>query len=201
MALTSKPDSLSQWRAYCPRNGGYALGLPSKQLRYVGEEQGFYLAPCIYENSDQYNLVNGIIDSHLQTFEEMVSKGTDVETARDAEVKGFAKDIAEYGPILKHRSFIEESEWRLVSKPKQIDDPNIGFHPGPHSVVAHYEFKLATSTHPHLCVVGEQDKSIVVRIGPTSDFTAASFAVQALLLRYIGPGCWHGQTDSTYRGY
>jgi hypothetical protein len=149
VSLTSEPDSLSQWRAYCPNNGGYAIGLPSSHLRSVGKEQGFYLAPCIYKNEGQQRLVNEIIDCHLQAFDRLVANGTDVDTAKDDVVKGFAKDIAEYGPMLKHRSFEQESEWRLVSQPKHMIDKQIGFHTGPHSVVTHYEFKLATSTYPH----------------------------------------------------
>ena len=66
VSLTSESDSLSQWRAYCPITGGYAIGLPSGHLRNLGADQGFYLAPCLYKNADQQRLVNEIIDYYLR---------------------------------------------------------------------------------------------------------------------------------------
>ncbi len=70
VSLTAQGDLLQQWLAYCPRSGGYALGLPSYHLRVVGEEQGFYLTPCIYENVDQYRpsmRLSSATSHHLKT--------------------------------------------------------------------------------------------------------------------------------------
>lgn len=192
VSLSAKRDSVSEWKAYCPPGGGYAIGFPTEQLKNVAQEQGFYLAPCVYQHEDQYHLIDEIIDYHLSVF-----RATNPADAwRD-----FAEDFARFGPIVKHSSFYHEEEWRLISEPKSMNDPNLGFHPGPRSVVPHYEFQLRSEQYPSLSVMGNWRRSMGVIVGPTREISSAQLAVQALLLKTIGPGCWHGRTDSTYRGY
>lgn len=46
-SLTTEEDSLEQWRAYCPRSGGVALGFPTEDLKTVATLQESLLAPCV----------------------------------------------------------------------------------------------------------------------------------------------------------
>lgn len=198
VSLSRKEDSTAQWQAYCPPTGGYAIGFPTWQLLRVAQEQGFYLAQCEYHHIGQYEIVDGIIAHHLDCYQVSRAGGELEAVAKAQAVTGFADDLARFGPILKHHSFAHEEEWRLVSEPKQITDPNLGFRSGPRSVVPYYKFRLTTPAQPSLTTPG--GPSFGVRVGPTLDSASAQLAVQALLLRTVGEGCWHGPSDSSYRG-
>ena len=61
VSLTSEMDSLEQWRAYCPRSGGVALGFATDHLENVAKDQGFLLAPCTYDELTQRAVVEQIV--------------------------------------------------------------------------------------------------------------------------------------------
>lgn len=56
-AMSKDPDLLSQWRAYCPPGGGFAIGFPTEQLQRMAQRQEFILAPCVYEPDKQQKIV------------------------------------------------------------------------------------------------------------------------------------------------
>ena len=63
-SFTELRDSLSQWRAYCPDTGGFAIGFPSQQLNNMANEQNFRLVKCIYNISHQ-NLLAELISQRM----------------------------------------------------------------------------------------------------------------------------------------
>ncbi len=67
-SLSALSNSLSQWRGYC-LGGGYAIGLPSKQLQLMASQQGYTLCKCIYDDSQKRNIVNEVVDFHNQRFQ------------------------------------------------------------------------------------------------------------------------------------
>jgi len=61
-SFSQNPDQLSQWRGYCPTANGYALGFYSKVLEQSHQNEGLsFLAPCIYDETKQAELIDGII--------------------------------------------------------------------------------------------------------------------------------------------
>jgi hypothetical protein len=199
-SLTEMRDQLSQWRAYCPPAGGYAIGIPTRQLKAMAAVQGFYLTPCIYEHDLQYALVGEIIDFHVRRNRTPAREGQDLASVWKAAASAFGQDVSRYGPMLKHRSFREEKEWRLVCTRVGVGDPRIIYRPGSGSVVPYCRFALANEQYPHLTIPGDLENSLGVVVGPSTVSGPSQFAIQSILRAHIGPGAWHGVSETPYRG-
>lgn len=199
-SLTEMRDQLSQWRAYCPPAGGYAIGIPSRQLMAMAVAQGYYLTPCVYDQERQAAIAGELVDQHVSQYRHQIITGEDPAQARQSIVYKFAQDVSRYGPIMKHRSFHEEREWRIVSPPYWIGDPRITYRAGKNTVIPYCEFSLINPQHPNLVILGDYENSLGVVVGPTPDTTAAQHAVISILRARIGQGCWHGPSDAPYRG-
>lgn len=124
VSLTSERDSLEQWRAYCPRSGGVALGFPVSHLRKVAKEQGFLLAPCVYDEGTHRTIVQHIVHFHLRVWEGRRSLAAPRQGISSHLVRALITDLDRFAPLLKHPSFAAEREWRLISPlmQKQQDD-------------------------------------------------------------------------------
>jgi Protein of unknown function (DUF2971) len=203
VSLSAKRDVLSQWRAYCPRSGGAALGFPADHLRAVAHGQDFFLARCLYEHTEQWRLINELLQHHVAMYERGCAVDAQAEAAlADSASTGLAKDLAQFGPLIKHRSFAEEGEWRLVSAPSSIEDSRLVFNPGGTGLRVHLTFELLTPSRPAFPVGPADELGPIgpgVVVGPNVDSSAEQLAVQMLLWKYLGPNCWHGRTDSPYR--
>lgn len=64
ISLTEERDALEQWRAYCPRSGGVAIGLPTDHLCRAAADQHFFLARCSYQHQEQYRLIAEVCEYH-----------------------------------------------------------------------------------------------------------------------------------------
>lgn len=199
-SLTEEGDQLSQWRAYCPASGGCAIGFPSSRLMAAAVAQGFYLTPCIYEHATQFQIVNDIVEHHIASYRNRVSAGQDPDDVREQMARAFALDVSRYGPILKHPSFKEEKEWRLVSPQFETGNPTIAYRPGKGSVVPYYKFSLLSKEYPNLTSTpGDTENSLGVIVGPTSDVEAAYAAVESFLRSKLGLGPWYNHSRIPYR--
>jgi len=181
-SLSARPDDLSQWRAYCPGSGGYSIGFSSAELAVVAAEQGFYLAPCVYDYQEQYALLGGLITFHLQEAGEPQDIATD-----------FARSLWAYSPILKHRSFKAEEEWRLISRGIDPRHEQVGFHERQQTIVPHFDVRLTGAADPF------SRPHFRVTIGPSRDPDGARKALNLLLLHH-GLPVSIGASSSPYRG-
>lgn len=195
-SFSEERDLLSQWRAYCPPGGGYALGLPSVQLTAMAQHQAFILAPCIYEHTEQYQIVSEFLESHLTKFRALLST-TDDETALCKQLSWeFGQHLARFGSILKHPAFREEKEWRLISSSIQEPHPQLDFRGTLSRIVPYFRFKLLCEEFPDLARIGRTPLTAVA--GPTSDHHASAMALQFLLRSTIGR-VGHGASSIPYR--
>lgn len=117
VSLTSQPDSLEQWRAYCPRSGGLALGFSATHLDLAADDQGYLLAPCEYNEDSQLRIVGQILDHHSRIWNRRQSLETRRQGISSHLVLDFLTDLDRFAPLLKHPSFEAEREWRLISQP------------------------------------------------------------------------------------
>ncbi|MFC0681472.1 DUF2971 domain-containing protein [Lysobacter korlensis] len=199
VSLSAERDVLSQWRAYCPRSGGVALGLPAHHLRSVANVQGFFLARCLYDGASQWRLIRELVDHHLESFVRQIER----DPSREAEegercAVSLAADLAQYGPLLKHPTFKEEFEWRLVSRPSHVGDARLHFMPGDSGLKVYMRFDLHTPEHPTM----RSEESFGgpgAIVGPSTDIGAQQQAVQHLMAQKLGFSCWHGRTGTPYR--
>ena len=166
--FSEKPDLLSQWRAYCPNGNGYSIGFGYDQLTDQMNVQQFFLAPCIYDVIEQEKLIRELVDEAFK--EALQGAKPNIDTITDECIKKFLV----VGPVLKHPTFSEEAEWRLVSKwPKYISDPQIKIRDGKSMLLPYFQFKLAeeTGTLPTPSIV----------VGPNPHMELAILSVKFLL--------------------
>jgi hypothetical protein len=183
--FSKKKDLLSQWRAYCPNGNGYSIGFTYAQLEKQMKAQEFFLVPCIYDPKEQEELIRELVDS---AFDLRYQKAKpDLEKIAFNCIEKFVT----IGPALKDSTFIEEAEWRLVSKwPKLIDDPQIMVREGKSMLLPYFEFDLAVGTR-------SLPKPRIV-VGPNPHMDLAILSVQFLL------GSFAAKVEPTkvpYRGW
>jgi hypothetical protein len=173
-SFSRNEDQLSQWRAYCPAAGGFAVGFNAIALIGVRNKgQNRFLARCVYDSTKQKQIVDKAINTVLE-FADQIHKieGHQDRVLREA-YKLFGRVVPLLAPALKDPSFSEENEWRLVSFPESFGDVTIGFRPGRSTLVPYYEHRLSQDNLPMPI-----DELIV---GPTPHVELARHAAQELL--------------------
>lgn len=105
-SFSSKPDVLSQWRGYCPPQGGYAIEFDH---RYINIPQKTNIVKCIYSDKKKYDTAKTMI---LKNKDKLYS----LYNQNGGNIK-FAMNVLAMmmtAVIYKNSSFSEESEYRLV---------------------------------------------------------------------------------------
>ena len=122
--FSSRCDSLSQWRGYAGGEGGFAIGFRASAIRDSKRSApfspGFLLLPCNYDEQ-RLLLLN---QSFLQdAYRECVALDP---FASDRDIsKRMALEAAWIGAAMKHPSFNDEREWRLIYYGFGIEKPDI----------------------------------------------------------------------------
>ena len=110
---------LSQWRGYSRLGKGVSLGFNPDYILDCAERQAFEIGRCIYDSNHQARLIRQVID-----VVEALAKGQDQagqlpdkssENSYHAIFQQIESDLLRIAAILKHPSFREEEEWRIVS--------------------------------------------------------------------------------------
>ena len=139
-SFSERNDLLSQWRGYCPQGAGVSIGFDQRLLLKYCEENRFKLEKCIYKLEDQQALILDITNECLDKlpkphimrseYEELSSRkkvdfdfgmpesvlnGKDRLKTKEA-LNDLCEKVNECAPLIKHSSFYEESEWRLVAR-------------------------------------------------------------------------------------
>lgn len=116
-SLSEDGDLLSQWRGYCPSGGGYSIGFRSDMLTQFSTTHGLYLAPCIYDETEQATVVKELVAKIRGA---VVKRWTALDVELDKFIDElplgqFFMDFSRIASALKHPSFREENEWRIIS--------------------------------------------------------------------------------------
>jgi hypothetical protein len=109
-SFSQEGDQLGQWRGYCHNESGFSIGFDYKRLQKLASEQGFALKQCIYEPEKQSVIIEDLV--------EKLRKVTPPQNARIVSLDQLAAIMPFWSiaPTLKHDSFKEEFEWRLISE-------------------------------------------------------------------------------------
>jgi hypothetical protein len=193
VSFTELGDSLSQWRAYCPASGGYAIGFPAAQVSDMANGQKFSLVKCLYDRQEQAQILNEFIDGFIKDYESRVSSGkepTPLEIQRE-----FDNQISQISLLMKHPSFEEEKEWRLVAF-DVFSNPNMAFRPSSKGIIPFIKFKLTNAQFPNL--VERDDALFVVCIGPTADHQEKATATGYMISHYL-PGSGYSISGIPYK--
>ena len=72
-SLTEKGNLLSQWRGYCPKNGGVSIGFRKTKLEEI-LSTGIELKQCIYKKDDQVSILKSKIIKFLKNLDREIKE-------------------------------------------------------------------------------------------------------------------------------
>ena len=169
-------DSLSQWRAYCGDGAGFAIGFAREELRALGEREGFTLQPCEYDDDAQkarvLKTIDEVMSTDFDTFPGFQNPIYPNEIVIFQTGGNFIECLTKLAPLLKHTSFMEEREWRLVSP--GIPPERLCYRPGASMITPYFRLPLTADAKLN-CI-----KRIV--IGPTPHPKLSEKSVDDLLV-------------------
>lgn len=146
-SFRSSGNLLSQWRGYSPLGKGVSLGFNPEHLLRCAQNQSFRVGKCIYAPSDQSNLIKQVVDA-VEILADELGGNADGPERPPAEsyyavFEKIESDLLRIAAILKHPSFQEEEEWRIVSPvlTDYVTSPVL-FREGTSMLVPYLEFGL-----------------------------------------------------------
>lgn len=166
---------LSQWRGYSIHGKGVSLGFAPEFISACAERHGFQVGRCLYGEREQLDLIERIVDAI-----EALAVQTPVEENDWRPVFELAEeDLLRMAAILKHPSFEEEQEWRIVSPAIEFShNAPVHFREGRSLLVPYYAFDLKSPERGQL----ELEH---VFLGPTANIDLSMKSL-ALYLQYQG---------------
>ena len=112
-SLSEKDDRLGLWRAYAGGAAGYSLGFTTADLRTAAEKEGFKLMKCTYNFGEQQKLIVELVN---RTREEVnIFPVNTIKMFFNSYIQRFWEEFSLLAAQIKHPSFLEEEEWRIVS--------------------------------------------------------------------------------------
>jgi hypothetical protein len=172
-SFTEEGDLLSQWRGYCPK-GGFSLGFSFNLLSEVAKKHDSFLLPCVYDVKTQKQLLEELLVSYSKKYEEVSKKENEKnpdQLAKSLSNK-FIISLFAIAPMLKHDSFKEEKEWRIVSSNLRTI-PDINFRANESNIIPYIEMALSKNEN--------EIEFRKVFIGPASNNEYSKEAVLQLL--------------------
>jgi len=168
LSFSANGNQLSQWRAYCRHGAGFSMGFAFSDLAYALATSEFLLVRCVYQPREQAALVSAGIDYMQRAWRRadgfLGLKGLSFVLRTGMKFMAVMQAI-------KHESFKEEEEWRLVG----YESPNAPrrFRVGRFGVVPYCAVPL--------CPPEQKPTVGRVYIGPSEDPAVARIAVSDLL--------------------
>jgi hypothetical protein len=105
-SFTENADQLSQWRAYCPPTGGYAVGFCSKSLiQPTRSNPDYFLAHCVYDPSSQEELFGELVEGFTLFAEDRVRSGLSQDRVFRESFKLLGRLLRLIAPTLKESEF------------------------------------------------------------------------------------------------
>jgi hypothetical protein len=193
-SLTTRGDLLSQWRGYCGPGDGLSVGFSPDAIQHMARQYGWALGPVLYDKERQLKVARLIVESVRQRWNDAQERGEPDARADESAVGAFRFHLERYLPFIKHRSFREEREWRLVSPvqpfqsfswdPLGKPSPSIEHRAGSYTLLPYLRFQLVEPSQPQW---GEPEGSYQqlglrkVIVGPGPHMRLAVRAVRGFL--------------------
>lgn len=120
-------DLLSQWRAYAAAANGVAFGFSRGFLAYLSNRQEFQIWKCLYSPEQHGRIIDELIELLLRLRDSSAWDGhANSGNGNGVLWRCFTTIFLQVAPVLKHPSFHEEREWRLISAPVPMQHPDYG---------------------------------------------------------------------------
>lgn len=163
-SLSADGDLLSQWRAYCERGRGFAIGLSEERLRRLPRVN---IMRVVYDQDEQSKIVIALVQLFRPAVETAVASGN---AARVRELQNIVwLPFGVLRSVFKHPAFAEEREYRNF-----IFDPvNVQYRATVRGVVPYMALPIRS----------DADKVPIARIvvGPCLDSVLQQSSVTGLL--------------------
>ena len=146
VSFTTNGNLLSQWRGYGNVGKGVSLGLDPDTIYDCADRQHFQVGRCIYDDDAQKKLAEQIV-SAIETMAGARNSGGGESPPGSPPYhdlfESVEADLLRIATLLKHPSFKEEDEWRVVSPvfTGSVDEP-ISYREGLSMLVPYIEFRL-----------------------------------------------------------
>ncbi len=149
-SLSQKRDLLSQWRGYCPYGNGYSIGFETSYFTSNMKDHGLRFIKCEYDEGVQKKMIEDFVDSYINDVKKNIKKLSELRDSRIGLMREYINKFLLIASTLKSKSFEEEEEWRLVTKPlgpSQI----IRFREGASTIVPYIPIDITIKgSSPHL---------------------------------------------------
>ncbi len=180
-SFRSHGNLLSQWRGYSTHGKGVSLGFSKEYILQCAEKQHFKIGKCIYNPERQLQLIKEVVDAVEAEAEEYEREQKGAKLLDEIYRPVFEKmeiDLLKIAAVLKHPSFREEEEWRVVSPVyTSYTDSPILFREANAMLVPYIEFDLKLKS--------EQPPQIEhVFLGPTSNTSISMNSLKMFLSQH-----------------
>lgn len=176
-SFRSHGNLLSQWRGYSSPGKGVSLGFCPDYILECAQQQRFMIGKCIYEPHRQRALIKQVVDAVEQLAEDQAGGQHSASERSTLYRQAFASmeiDLLRIAAILKHPSFREEKEWRIVSPViANTAEAPILFREGHAMLVPYIEFDLG--------IGGRQPVMDHLYLGPTANVNISMNSLKMFL--------------------
>jgi len=115
-SFSAEEDKLSQWRAYAKAPSGLALGFDLRAIRPSPPDTFRIFTRCVYKDLEKAQIVDAAINDFVLAGKQQLSRGSQQRAG------SLITQLATLIPLLKHESFSEEKEWRLVIRRLEVEE-------------------------------------------------------------------------------
>ena len=156
-SFRSNGNLLSQWRGYSRLGKGVSLGFNPDYILHCAERQSFQIGKCIYNCEHQERLIRQVVDAVEVLAGEQDRddncQADNKDTSYHSIFQMIESDLLRIAAILKHPSFREEEEWRIVSPviTDYVEAP-VQFREGTSMLVPYIQFKLMARNDSPICL-------------------------------------------------
>jgi hypothetical protein len=168
-SFSGEGDQLSQWRGYTTGGYGFSIGFDYSRLEKHVSRQKLLLAKCLYKPAMQRECIERFVKEEIEPqFRGLTADNT---TRRMVESLVLLFHVL---PVLKHASFKEEKEWRLISS--LHSDRLIKLRAGRVTLIPYHEFELTDPNNKKETLpIG------MIYVGPSPNSAESVIAINALL--------------------
>ncbi len=180
-SFRSNGNMLSQWRGYSRLGKGVSLGFDPDYILRCARQQSFQIGKCIYCSKSQQQMISQVIDAV-----EVLAEGHHPALNNQGEIGDHSyhsifhlleSDLLRIAAILKHPSFAEEEEWRIVSPviTDYVKAPVL-FREGTSMLVPYVEFNFISKNHAPIALNH-------LFLGPTPNITISMNSLTMFLAK------------------
>ena len=146
-SLSEQASLLSQWRSYTPHGKGVSIGFSSELIQALTGLNECRLAKCLYDRTQHVEVVRSLLEKLFVSFRrERDELDISKEHAPTCYHKFFEKilgNLLQVLSIIKHPSFAEEQEWRVVSTYRPVlRNAKIEYREGSSMLIPYTRLKL-----------------------------------------------------------